>query len=538
MGYNMIYKFQNNLFLKRTMNIFIFIFCIFILALSVRGLPGNPNVNLLNQKEWRDDGPFELSPERGRFALVYSVAEDKTVKFSSEIAKFVVPDVGYINGGYVSLFAPSVSFIVLPGYILGKYFGLSQVGSFAVISFFAFLNFLLIRVIASRVGANSIAATVGGLVFLFATPAFSYAVTLYQHHISTFLILSSIYLLLRFNNVFSYFLVWTILAFSVTVDYPNFFMMIPIGTYSIYRFFSVTRINGYVKLNIFFTRAISVLGVVLPILLFFWFNNLSYGNPLQLSGTVPRATQIDKNGEPLYKDALDDYGKEVEESSESNGVAFSYFKNRNITQGMYTFFLSLDRGMLIFAPIILFGFIGFAFALRKKAPGTMLLISVLGFNVVLYSMWGDPWGGWAFGSRYLIPSYSILGIFIGLLLTYWRKRDFLLITFYVVLIYSICVNTMGALTSNANPPKNEAIALEKSFYLPQPYSFDRNIEYLDNGFSKAYAFGAFVKNYMSAWDFFALISLSLIYVQGILIMMLRLSANTEKTLQERSSYYV
>src|SRR5215467_8344144 len=57
-------------------------FCTLILSLSLRGLPGNPTSTQINTLAWKDNGPFELSPERGRFALLYSVAENHSVHFS------------------------------------------------------------------------------------------------------------------------------------------------------------------------------------------------------------------------------------------------------------------------------------------------------------------------------------------------------------------------------------------------------------------------------------------------------------------------
>src|SRR5690606_17399700 len=125
----------------------------------------------------------------GRFALAYSLIENNSFYFTEEIARFASPDVGFHKGNYVSLFAPLLSFLATPGYLLGKYLGASQVGAFATISVFAILNLLLIRSVATKLGANSIAATIGAISFVFASPAFAYAVNLYQHHVSTFLIL-------------------------------------------------------------------------------------------------------------------------------------------------------------------------------------------------------------------------------------------------------------------------------------------------------------------------------------------------------------
>src|SRR3989304_7487772 len=106
------------LFLQTTIALTTAIFVLAAMALSIRGLAGNPNSSDLLSTTWRDEGPFELSPERGRFALTYSIVEDKTLHFSLPVAKFAVPDLGYKNDRYVSLFAPGLSFIITPGYLI------------------------------------------------------------------------------------------------------------------------------------------------------------------------------------------------------------------------------------------------------------------------------------------------------------------------------------------------------------------------------------------------------------------------------------
>ena len=153
-------------------SIFFILIVILGLAFGLRGLPGNiTSLDFSNQK-WTSEGPFELSPERGRFALAYSIIEEGTFQFSLPVADFATPDLGYKNGKYVSLFAPAISFIVIPGYLLGKLFNLSQVGAFAMISVFAFINFLLVRKVTQMLGGHKIASNLAGLSFLFATPGF------------------------------------------------------------------------------------------------------------------------------------------------------------------------------------------------------------------------------------------------------------------------------------------------------------------------------------------------------------------------------
>jgi hypothetical protein len=84
--------------------LFICIFTISILGLTVRGIRGNPTTADLAKKTWTEDGPFELSPERGRFALTYSIPRPLII-LSVDLARFVIPDLGYKDNKYVSLFA-------------------------------------------------------------------------------------------------------------------------------------------------------------------------------------------------------------------------------------------------------------------------------------------------------------------------------------------------------------------------------------------------------------------------------------------------
>ncbi len=50
-----------------------------VLAMSLKGMVGNPSITDLNTIAWKEDGPLELSPDRGRYALMYSVVEDHTL---------------------------------------------------------------------------------------------------------------------------------------------------------------------------------------------------------------------------------------------------------------------------------------------------------------------------------------------------------------------------------------------------------------------------------------------------------------------------
>lgn len=495
----------------RRENIFILIFFIIIFLFSIRGLSGNPTQEELRNSNW-SAGPFESSNSRGRYALLYSLMENHSFQFSTQLAEFASPDLAYTNGQFVSLFAPGVSFLTIPGYLIGKHFGNAQVGTFSIIAVFAIVNAFLIKKIATYLGAHRIAAIFGAFAFLFASPAFSYATTLFQHHISTFFILLALYLLIRFNTLLALSTIWLLCVVAITVDYPNLFMMLPIAFVALSKMIVIARKNNVTQIIIHFAKFISFAAVILPLGFFLWFNHMSFGNPLQLSGTLERVTHI-KDGKPAPKPT--DLVEVQTASSEKTGLTF--FKNRNILNGFYVHFFSPDRGMLRFTPVLLLGFVGLFLAVKKKVQHVGLLTAIIGFNVLLYAMWDDPYGGWAFGSRYLIPAYAIFAIFVSLLLTFWKRYDVFLLFFFALLMYSQAVNSLGALTSNSNPPKVEILALEKQTNQKQEYTYARNILELHKNYSQAYMFQTFAKKHITAWEYYIAFTIFITIISATLL---------------------
>jgi hypothetical protein len=503
-------------------NIILMLFMLILLILSIRGLPGNPTSTEMNTQAWKENGPFELSPERGRFALLYSIVEDHSLDYSVSVARFVTPDLGYKNGHYVSLFAPAVSFLGIPGYIIGKFLGLSQVGTFLWIAFFALANVLFIRLIAIRLRAHPTAATLAALAFLFATPAYSYAVTLYEHHVSTFLILLGFYILIRWNSFYSLAAIWFLYAFSFTVDYPNFFLMLPIAAAAFFKSFSFRKNEQKTTINISFLKMFAMLFVIIPLTAFLFYNKTYYGSPFQLSGTVPRVLSIKPDGSPLrYEDVNRNKPPEKKSEIQHTENLFTMFKPRNMINGTYILLFSPDRGTLIFTPVMIIGIIGFVLAYRKKVPYIAILLASVCFTFLLYSMWGDPYGGWAFGARYMIPAYALLAIFIALALTYWRKHTVFLLFFLILFIYSVSVNTLGAITSGSNPPKVEAEVLSQKTNIVQYYTYQRNYELLKNNASKTYFFQTVAHKYISAITYYDIIVFCLITTTGGILYLYR-----------------
>ncbi len=498
-------KYLSDKILLGLLAVFIFV----VLIVSIRGFLGNPTAKTLSTPYWKENGPLELSPERGRFALTYSLVENHSFVFSNDIGKFAEPDVAVSRGRYVSLFAPLVSFMAAPGYIIGRYFGASQFGAFSIIAIFALFNTILLIQIGIILGANKWASAIASTVFIFGTPAFAYAVNLYQHHISTFLILASIYALLKFKKVWGVMIAFLFCAAAIPLDYPNLFFMFPIGVYALGRIISFEQLRNKISIKISLTRFLTLLVMILPIIFFLWFNNASYGNPFQLSGTLQSVKDI--QGTKNLESA--EAAKTLAANAKKKTV-FALFQTRNMVNGFYIHTVSPDRGVIYYAPVILFGIVGFLLALKKKVQMVPLLGAIVGANVLLYSMWGDPWGGWAFGSRYLIPSYAILSIFVALLLTYWNKKVWVLVVFIFIAFYSIAVNTLGAITTSAMPPQVEVLELEKVSHMVQKYTYAKNWDFLLLGHSKSFAYQTFFKSYITPLYFYEILVVSIFAVVG------------------------
>lgn len=458
----------------KTFSVFLLFFCLLILSLALRGLPGNPGDNDLNTVAWTENGPFELSPERGRIALLYSVVEDRSLELSSRLADFARPDVGLVHGKYVSLFPPAVSFLAIPGYLLGRALGYSMVGAGVVVAVFALANFFLVKALAEKMGADAIPAALGALAFLFGTPAFAYGVSFYQHHLSFFFIFLAVFLFWEDAGHITRLMLWFCLGMAVIVDYPNIFLVLPLILQSFWQAVVIERkYKKIVALPVFF----------LPVLFLLFFNQLSYGHAFRLSGTVPRSTAGLETLSAEDKLAYSHY--EAEDKAAKTVVAF--FNSRDLLNGFLVHLISPDRGVVFYAPAVLIGILGAVIAYRKNLRGTILLINLASLNLVIYSLWGDPWGGWAFGSRYLIPAYGVLAVFLSLFLTYCRPKALILPVFLVILGYSLAVNTLGALTSSKNPPRVEILALEKMTNKEEKYTFARNFDYLAQKGVKALA---------------------------------------------------
>lgn len=195
---------------------------------------------------------------------------------------------------------------------------------------------------------------------------------------------------------------------------------------------------------------------------------------------------------------MDENNKKIKEIASKKASA-RFFKEDNLVRSANTLLIAPDKGIFIFNPIFFLGIFGVIYAFKKLTIEKSILISLVLVNLFFYSSWGDPWGGWAFGPRYLIPSMAILSLFVALFLVEVKYKFIMKIVAFVLLAFSVAVSLLGALTTNAVPPITEAIPLKMKS------GFPFNIDFLLHDRSSSYVYTTYFHSSMNLIQYYEII---------------------------------
>lgn len=116
-------------------------------------------------------------------------------------------------------------------------------------------------------------------------------------------------------------------------------------------------------------------------------------------------------------------------------------------------------------------------------------------NLILYASFGDPWGGWEYGPRYLILSMALLAVGLGKFMATARNL-WSRIVVLILFIYSAVVNTFAVLTTNQSIPSVESGISE--------FAFLHKLSLLKSGLISSFAYREGLRNYMNEYQFFRL----------------------------------
>lgn len=423
-------------------------------------------------------GPFESSGSTSRYVLTEAIVKDKTVFLNEQRARFASPDVSKHSERYFSLFAPGVSFLGVPLYLLGTYFDQAQIFTYSLSMLFAIINTLLIVIISRKLNANLYASILAGLIFLFASNALSYALTFTQHHASVFFILTSILLVLAKRTAAKNLLLGVTIGAAILIDIPNLLLMLPVVGYAFLSLIRTKKSDDGKQVRIIFNPSLVmiIIGALPFAFLFGWYNH-------HLTGSYTLAPQF----VGMTKDFRDTTLEEKLEP-ETQTRHFRVLEAHRLPNSMSVLISSHDRGIIYFSPIVLLALFGAKPFLKSKRKAAYLLAFLIATTFLVYGMWADPWGGWAFGPRYLIPAIAFACVFLSFAISSYGKKIWFIALFIPLLAYSITVNLAGALTTTQLPPSVEA---EYSAY--PKYIFLHSFDLISEGFTGSLAYNMLLK---------------------------------------------
>lgn len=469
----------------------IFILALLLLGFFVKGATGNP-IYYQTEHDKGITGPFEAPNSTSRYALTEALAENHTVLLTREQAIFSLPDVVFFEQKYFSVFMPGISFIGVPFYLLGEKFGLQQLFAYFSVTIFAFFNMFLVARIAYKLGANTYASLLGGFLFLFATNELSYGLFYTQHATSvTFLLLSMLIVLgkpsIMKNILFGFFA-----GVSLLLDVPNLIMLLPTGLALLVSHISVQKEHTNTKFS-FNTKLIAVLIGIIPfIVVMAWYNFATAGSFTKLAQSLGQVEHIDQ-----------EVGSVPPDRKTATSDDILPFTPKNQLTGTAVLLLGDERSISFYNPVVLLGVLGIIYLYKRRQKGIAanILAGTVLLNIILYSMFGDPWGGWSFGARYLIPASAVLCIGIALAIQAYKKNLWFVILFGITAFYSIFINTVGALTTSLVPTKVDALNATPDMM----YNYLYNIQFVSHNKLSSLLYNLLFSN-IPAWIFVGVVA--------------------------------
>lgn len=490
---------------------------------TIRGKPGNPQASDVRKMEV-SGSPFESSHERAPYAQLLSMVNYQRFDLTRELADMGAPDVGYEKGKFFSFFPVGISALILPLYFLGSLIGYAQLFAYSTIAIFAVFNILLIFYISNKVfKLPTWGAILAALLYAFATTSWSYSITIYQHAISTFFLLTCFYSAWKVkegigSSFFWSVIVWGSYALSIFIDYPNGLILLPVMAYfalSGVRFES--NAEGY-RISYKWTIILASFIFIAVMGLHGYYNSRVHGGALKLSNVFAR----------YERDKFDLLLKRINDE-ENIGLGRDKlklnktFQENAMPKGVMTLLVADDKGLFFFSPILLLAILGFISLFKFYKYESWPLFFVFMINLIMYASFGDPWGGWAYGPRYLIPSMSILGIAAAVGIVKYYKYLWLKIVSFVLIVYSAGIALLGAVTTNVVPPKIEAVPE----HLPY-YNFALNYNFIKGGKSGSFIFNQYLHSYITAAQYYVILLTILIAVFIIVLFVLPKNTQVKK----------
>ncbi len=454
-----------------------------LLTSTLKGVAGNPSAKYIEENLKSAGAPFENSPERNRYAQLLALMEYNSTTLPVEVARIVLPDLGYHNGKYVGLYPPGFLLLSAPFYAVGKIYGYAQLATGSISIVIAMLLVAVVTSIGRKLNMGVLPSLVSVSLFLFGTSAWAYTTSIYQHLLTTLILLTIFRLILSKRSIVNAGFIWLLAFFAFLVDTPNVLFVTPFVLFMIFQKCGVDSKIKRIKISVSKSIIYGALFVLPLFTAWMFYNQTTYGQPIKLSQAVISVGKIDKAGQPVIPK-----GKK-----ENNTAAFLNYND--LMKGSAVLSMSYDRGIFLYSPFIILAFLGIKSLLKKARNEAIVLFVTIVTVFSVYSAWGDPWGGWAFGPRYLIPVFGLASILLAQAIQVYRRNWLFLLALISTGVYSIGVNTLGAITTNQVPPYHEATGLHMK------YNYLLNWDYLQKNVSGSFVFNTFFRKSISLYQY-------------------------------------
>lgn len=469
-------------------------------GLTLRGAFGNPLTD--GQKISHAMGsPFESSHERAPYALIVSLNRDKKIDLSQELADFGAPDIGYNKGKYFILFPPGASLLAYPFYVAGLQYNAAQLATYASVALYGVGVIIVLFLITTQIfKLPSWAGIISSFLFAFGTTSWSYAITIYQHMPTTFFFLLAFYATWKYrqNSKISGIwaaVVWFCYGAGLYLDLPNLLLFAPVMIYFFVSSVDITTLKEKTKLSFRLVFAITSVVFFALVALHGYYNIISFGDWKKFGQSTTRYIDQEKLEERLQREAS---ASATLQPKKSSGLT-SILREERTANGFYRLTVAPDKGVFFFSPVLILGLLGI-FAIRKKIKIEHgVLIAVALTNLFIYASFSDPWGGWAYGPRYLIPAMSILSLFTLIFITKGRLQWIKRVVFFILFAFSSAIALLGVLTTNTIPPEVEAVPLGV------PYNYLLNLDLLNKGQTGNFVLNTYLSQSVTLSQYYAVI---------------------------------
>lgn len=437
--------------------------------------------------------PFETSMERGRFTQVLSLVKNNSFSVDS-YASFLSPDIAWYNGHYYPPFPPGVALISAPFYYIFQYVNLGQIAATIPTTLASLMVAYLLLRISLEWGMSRKSAFLTALIYGIASVAFAYTVSLSAHPFSALITTMLVWWILELtkntNSLRALFFLWLSFGLNFFIDYPNLAITLPLVLYGT-GIATLSNLRDGTSTTFGKKLFICIMACGLWAIPFVSYNMIHYQTPIAFTNSYNlkrlEIQGIDTKNTPLSNDLF---------TQKSYAGRFDLTR---IWTGATILLVSHDRGLFTYSPVLLFSLTGIWLLIKRFPALSIAMLAAILLDVVVYGSFDDPWGGWAFGPRYLIVTIPLWALFAGFAYDFLIKRYvWVRYIFLGLLFVSIGINLAGALTTNAVPPSIEVMGRMKDnvFY---------SLDYLRGGNASAFVFEEFLNTYISAMEFGLLI---------------------------------